>query len=204
MDGGAQPVAGAPGSEVGADSLLTSKDIQDFQRRWDSLQAESVGDPEQALEQADSLVDEVTQRLKDALAERRRWVQARWIRGEQVTSQDVRRAFQFYGAFFRLVLGLDAERAARPTQPLGEAGPVTDSGETPSTESPETATDIRETGDVIEVPIVEEELVKRPVVKEVIRVRKSELTDQRTVDADRRTEEVEVIRDDTTDGGDEQ
>ncbi|MBV9282642.1 MAG: DUF2382 domain-containing protein [Chloroflexi bacterium] len=53
---------------------------------------------------------------------------------------------------------------------------------------------VRDLGDVIEIPIVEEELVKRPVVREVLRIRKSSLTEGRTVTAEVRKEEVEVDR----------
>lgn len=52
---------------------------------------------------------------------------------------------------------------------------------------------IRDLGDVIEVPIVEEILVKKPVVREVLRIRKSELTEQGVAGADLRKETVEVV-----------
>jgi uncharacterized protein DUF2382/PRC-barrel domain protein len=54
------------------------------------------------------------------------------------------------------------------------------------------ATGIRDEGDVIEVPIVEEELVKRPVVKEVVRVRKETLTRQQPVETTLRREGLVV------------
>lgn len=53
---------------------------------------------------------------------------------------------------------------------------------------------VRDLGDVIEVPIVEEELVKRPVVKEVLRIRKTQVSDTQTVEGDVRKEDVEVVR----------
>jgi len=52
---------------------------------------------------------------------------------------------------------------------------------------------VRDLGDVIEVPVVEEEIVKRPVVKEVLRIRKSSTSEQQTVQDDVRKEDVEVI-----------
>ncbi len=51
---------------------------------------------------------------------------------------------------------------------------------------------IRDRGDVIEIPIVEEELVKRPVVKEILRVKKSTITEHQDVTEDLRKEEVEI------------
>jgi len=51
---------------------------------------------------------------------------------------------------------------------------------------------VRDMGDVIEVPIVEEEIVKRPVVKEVLHIRKSSTSEQQTVQGEVRKEEIEV------------
>jgi hypothetical protein len=55
-----------------------------------------------------------------------------------------------------------------------------------------TATAIRDEGEVVEIPIVEEELVKRPVVKEVLRVRKETVTHQQPVETTLRREELVV------------
>ena len=52
----------------------------------------------------------------------------------------------------------------------------------------------RDRGDVIEVPIVEEELVKRPVVREVLRVRKGTVTEHQQVNEELRREDVELER----------
>ncbi len=54
------------------------------------------------------------------------------------------------------------------------------------------ATSIRDDGEVVEIPIVEEELVKRPVVKEVLRVRKETVTRQQPVETTLRREELVV------------
>lgn len=52
---------------------------------------------------------------------------------------------------------------------------------------------VRDLGDVIEIPIVEEVLVKRKVIREVLRVRKSQLTEMGTAAADLRKETVDVV-----------
>lgn len=57
---------------------------------------------------------------------------------------------------------------------------------------PASPTAIRDEGDVIEVPIIEEELVKRPVVKEVLRVRKESVTRHQPVETTLRREELVV------------
>lgn len=65
--------------------------------------------------------------------------------------------------------------------------------DTPTTgDEPMPATGIRDEGDVIEVPILEEEVVKRPVVKEVVRLRKETLTRDQPVETTLRREELVV------------
>ncbi len=64
-----------------------------------------------------------------------------------------------------------------------------------SAEDVEETSRVRDRGDVIEVPIVEEELVKRPVVKEILRIRKHTVTDQQQVEEELRREDVEIERD---------
>ena len=57
---------------------------------------------------------------------------------------------------------------------------------------------VRDLGDVIEVPVIEERMVKTPVVKEVLRIRKRSVTEQRTVSADLRKEDVDVVKEGDT------
>lgn len=59
-------------------------------------------------------------------------------------------------------------------------------------ESTTTVGQARDLGGVIEVPIIEEELVKRPVVKEVVRIRKTPVVTRETVSDQVRREEVEI------------
>ena len=51
---------------------------------------------------------------------------------------------------------------------------------------------LRANCDVVEIPIIEERLVKQPVVTEVVRVRKNAVSDTHEVQADLRKEDVEV------------
>jgi len=80
------------------------------------------------------------------------------------------------------------EAAAVPVNNIddvtGEVTPADDGSPHPG--------EIRDLGDVIEIPIIEEELVKRPVVKEVLRVRKTSVTSTESVGTDIRREDVEV------------
>lgn len=51
---------------------------------------------------------------------------------------------------------------------------------------------VRDRGDFVEIPVVEERLVKQPVVTEVVRVHKTHTTDERTASADVRKEDIET------------
>lgn len=97
----------------------------------------------------------------------------------------------------------DGEQAG--AVPVGDAGSEANtSDDTESDQNSEASQDtgnggqtvgtVRDLGDVIEVPIYEERLVKQPVVKEVLRIRKTPQTRQQSVEADLRKEEVEVER----------
>jgi len=81
--------------------------------------------------------------------------------------------------------------------PAGRAGAQDDTSE-PAPDSALRIGEVRDRGDVIEIPIVEDEVevVRRPVVKEVLRVRKVRVTEQKTIDTTVRKERIEVAQDD--------
>jgi len=59
----------------------------------------------------------------------------------------------------------------------------------------ESLSQVRDLGDVIEVPVVEERIVRQPIVREVVRVKKSHFTDTSTVAGEVRKESVDVDAD---------
>ncbi len=82
-----------------------------------------------------------------------------------------------------------AENSNRaPTPPV-----VTESNGDYDADSPMVTGQIRDLGDVIEVPVMEEILVKKTIVKEVLRIKKSELTQTQMVSGDIRREDIEVV-----------
>lgn len=79
--------------------------------------------------------------------------------------------------------------------PVGRGDTAESSEESPSEPDdpqPQPAV-VQASGDVIDVPIIEEEVVKRPVVKEVLRIHKRRVGEQQTVEEDVRKEDIEVI-----------
>ena len=96
---------------------------------------------------------------------------------------------------------VEDERRSEPPTPAAERTEATVAEVRPGREGDasgataddaEVVTGIRDRGDVIEIPIVEEELVKRPVVREVLRIRKSTIVERQDVDEELRKEDVEI------------
>lgn len=89
------------------------------------------------------------------------------------------------------------ELPADELEVLGETDqrhrPANDFAEIPTQEAPEGFGQVRDLGDVIEVPIVEEVLVKKPIVREVLRIRKRTAVESGVAGADLRRERVEVV-----------
>lgn len=93
--------AGAPGDD--REPLLQSDLASDLRGRWEVIQQGFVDDPRNAVSDADSLVDEVLQRVSDSFDEQQRTLEGQWSNGEPSTD-DLRIALQRYRAFFRRLL----------------------------------------------------------------------------------------------------
>jgi hypothetical protein len=83
------------------------------------------------------------------------------------------------------------------------AAPARRAGAQDDTSEPASGTvpwvgEVRDRGDVVEIPIVEDEVevVRRPVVKEVLRVRKDQVSEQKTIATTVRKERIVVAQDD--------
>jgi hypothetical protein len=75
----------------------------DLRTRWDVIQRSFVDDPRNAVSDADSLVDEVIQRLSGSLTEQLRKLESEWHEGEPST-EDLRSALKRYRTFFHRLL----------------------------------------------------------------------------------------------------
>jgi hypothetical protein len=92
------PAAGAPGPTA-AGQLLAADDAERFRARWTDVQNGLVDAPRQAVEQADGLVAEVMQHLARTFSEERGRLERQWDRGDEVSTDDLRTAFQHYRSF---------------------------------------------------------------------------------------------------------
>ena len=84
--------------------LLATDEAQNLRSRWDAIQTGFVDEPRRAVEQADSLVAEVMQRLAQIFADERSKLEGQWSRGDNVSTEDLRVALQRYRSFFDRLL----------------------------------------------------------------------------------------------------
>lgn len=96
-----------PGSAA-ADStpLFPDDQLKDLQARWDDIQTGFVDEPRSAVEHADSLVASTMQQLAEAFAKERSKLEQQWDRGDNISTEDLRMAFQRYRSFFRRLLSM--------------------------------------------------------------------------------------------------
>ena len=105
----------APAAQAAADAgtadtttkdghLLAADDAEAFRARWTDVQHGFVDAPRQAVAQADGLVAELMQHLARTFADERSRLESQWDQGNDVSTEDLRTAFQRYRSFFERLL----------------------------------------------------------------------------------------------------
>ena len=103
-----EPTAGA--ADAGATGpgpagpLLAAEYAEGFRARWTDVQNGFVDAPREAVEQADGLVAELMQHLARTFSAERGRLESQWDRGDEVSTDDLRTAFQRYRSFFERLL----------------------------------------------------------------------------------------------------
>jgi hypothetical protein len=87
-----------------AGHLLAADDAESFRARWTDVQHGFVDAPRQAVEHADGLVAELMQHLAETFADERGRLEGQWDQGGDVSTEDLRTAFQRYRSFFERLL----------------------------------------------------------------------------------------------------
>ncbi|MGK5543135.1 hypothetical protein ACSNOH_00025 [Streptomyces sp. URMC 127] len=97
---------GAPEEEPEeeAPALLSEEDEQGFRERWQEIQSRFVDDPRDAVHAADSLVADVIQNLAATFAQHKQDLEGQWSQGEQVDTENLRKALRRYRSFFNRLL----------------------------------------------------------------------------------------------------
>lgn len=85
-------------------SLVDVDRARDFRGRWESIQADFVDEPRDAVERADGLVGEVIDELQRSFADARSALESAWRAGEDASTEALRQALRRYRSFFDRLL----------------------------------------------------------------------------------------------------
>jgi hypothetical protein len=91
-------------SQEQLEPVLGGDEAGTLRERWQSIQVKFVDEPRQAVEEADSLVAELMQRLAQTFHDEREKLEAQWSRGDDVSTEDLRVGLQRYRSFFERLL----------------------------------------------------------------------------------------------------
>jgi hypothetical protein len=84
--------------------LLPGDQSEGFTSRWQEIQTSFVDRPREAVEQADTLVADLMQRLAAGFSHERERLEAQWDKGDDVSTEDLRVALTRYRSFFDRLL----------------------------------------------------------------------------------------------------
>lgn len=102
----AQTQRRTPPAPAEATALFPDEQLRDLQARWDDIQTSFVDEPRSAVERADNLVANAMQQLAEAFSRERANLEHQWDSGENISTEDLRVAFQLYRSFFRRLLSM--------------------------------------------------------------------------------------------------
>jgi len=87
--------------------LFEEQKAASFHSRWRDIQTRFVDDPRRSVEEADELVAQVVRTIAETFAAERDSLEDQWNRGDEVSTEDLRIAFQRYRSFFNRLLSLE-------------------------------------------------------------------------------------------------
>ena len=86
--------------------LFPNEELVGYRTQWESIQTGFVDQPRAAVEQADALVSQVVTRLTEMFARERSSLEGQWMKGDNVSTEDLRIALTRYRSFFNRLLSM--------------------------------------------------------------------------------------------------
>jgi hypothetical protein len=86
--------------------LLVGGESSRFNERWQQIQTDFVDRPREAVQEADTLVSDLVERITAGFREERERLERHWDGGDDVSTEDLRVALQRYRAFFGRLLSV--------------------------------------------------------------------------------------------------
>jgi DNA-binding ferritin-like protein len=84
--------------------LLETREMEPILRQWKDIQAEFVDEPRKAVQDADTLVADLMERLAQTFATEREQLESQSAGGDDVSMEDLRRSLRRYRSFFERLL----------------------------------------------------------------------------------------------------
>jgi hypothetical protein len=85
---------------------LKGEEIDELRSRWNLVQIKFVDDPRTSVEQADALVTEALERIKQAFSNQRTTLNEQWVNHEDISTDDHRNVLKSYRSFLNRLLAL--------------------------------------------------------------------------------------------------
>jgi hypothetical protein len=86
--------------------LFPNEELVGYRTQWESIQTGFVDQPRAAVEQADALVSQVVTRLTEMFTRERLTLEEQWMKGDNVSTEDLRVALTRYRSFFHRLLSM--------------------------------------------------------------------------------------------------
>ena len=91
-------------TETGTTTIVDPQRSSELDARWNEIQPRFVDDPREAVADADRLVSDTIQAIKDSLDEDRARLEERWQQGEEPSTEDLRQLLQHSRELFSRLL----------------------------------------------------------------------------------------------------
>jgi hypothetical protein len=86
------------------------EESEHFRALWNEVQGQFVDEPHTAVQQADALVSEVIVQITQMFNNEHTSLEGQWKQGNDVSTEDLRKALQHYHAFFNRLVALKQQR----------------------------------------------------------------------------------------------
>jgi hypothetical protein len=86
-------------------SLLNHEESELLRTRWNEIQGKFVDEPRAAVQLADGLVSEVVEKITLMFTTEHSSLESQWKQGNDVSTEELRKALQHYRSFFNRLVG---------------------------------------------------------------------------------------------------
>jgi hypothetical protein len=86
--------------------ILPREQYESLRSRWQAIQGSFIDEPQHSVEEADNLVGDLADRIRERFDEQRRELEAVWEKGEEVSTETLRVTLQRYRSFFERLLAV--------------------------------------------------------------------------------------------------